>query len=171
MSDLYDKDILTWSERQADLLCRLAVGERVNDQIHWQNVVEEVESMGHSELHRTESLLAQALCCRLKMMAWPNSPDVPHWQEEATLFQMDAARAFQESMRHQPAATAQCPHRAAEHQPVKPGQRPNDMPRVFGCKLLHGVPLRLICSCSSQTSLSAGERDAVPWLVAANRPR
>ena len=32
-------------------------------------------------------------------MARPNSPEVPHWQDAATLFQMDAARAFQESMR------------------------------------------------------------------------
>jgi hypothetical protein len=42
---------------------------------------------------------------------------------------------------------------------------------VFRYKLLHGVPLRLIRCCSSQTSLSAGERDDVPCLVAANRPR
>jgi hypothetical protein len=81
------------------LLRRLAGGERVNDQVDWENVVEEVESVGRSELHRTESLLTQALRPRLKIMAWPNSPEVPHSQEEVTLFQMDAARAFQESMR------------------------------------------------------------------------
>lgn len=40
MSDLYEEDILTWSERQADLLRRLAAGERVNDQVDWENVVE-----------------------------------------------------------------------------------------------------------------------------------
>jgi hypothetical protein len=99
MNDLYEEDILTWSARQADLLRRLAAGERVNDQVDWENVVEEVESVGRSELHRTESLLTQALRHRLKIMAWPNSPEVPHWQEEMILFQMDAARAFQESMR------------------------------------------------------------------------
>jgi hypothetical protein len=31
MSNLYDTDILLWSEQQADLLRRLAAGERVND--------------------------------------------------------------------------------------------------------------------------------------------
>ncbi len=51
MNDLYEEDILTWSERQAELLRRLAAGERVNDQVDWQNVVEEVESVGRSELH------------------------------------------------------------------------------------------------------------------------
>ena len=99
MSVLYDTDILGWSERQAELLRRLAAGERVNDLIDWENVAEEVESVGRSELHRTESLLTQALRHRLKIMAWPTSSEVPHWQEEVTLFQMDAARAFQESMR------------------------------------------------------------------------
>ena len=99
MSDLYDTDILGWSERQAELLRRLAAGERVNDQIDWENVAEEVESVGRSELHRTESLLTQTLRHRLKIMAWFSSSEVSRWQEEATLFQMDAARAFQESMR------------------------------------------------------------------------
>lgn len=98
MSD-YDTDILSWSERQASLLRRLAAGERVNEQIDWENVAEEVESVGRSELHRTESLLIQALRHRLKILAWPNAPQVPHWEEEAAIFQMDAARAFQESMR------------------------------------------------------------------------
>ena len=50
-------------------------------------------------LNYTESLLTQALRHRLKIMAWPNSSEVPHWQEETTLFQMGAARAFQGSMR------------------------------------------------------------------------
>jgi hypothetical protein len=99
MSDLYDTDILGWSERQAELLRRLAAGERVNDQIDWENVAAELESVGRSELHRTESLLTQALRHRLKIMAWPTTSEVPHWQEEATLFQLDAARAFQEPMR------------------------------------------------------------------------
>ena len=60
MSDLYDTDILIWSERQGELLRRLARGERVNDQVDWENVVEEVESVGRDQLHAVESLLVQA---------------------------------------------------------------------------------------------------------------
>jgi hypothetical protein len=56
-----------------------------------------VESAGRSELRRTESLLTQALRHQRKIMAWPSS--VEHWQEELILFQMDAGRAFQESIR------------------------------------------------------------------------
>ena len=39
--DLYDDDILWWSEQQAELLRRVAAGEGVNDQL-----VEEIESGG-----------------------------------------------------------------------------------------------------------------------------
>ena len=53
----------------------------------------------------------------------------------------------------------------------QPGQRPNDMCDLFRYKLLHGVPLRLICFCSSQAGLSAVGRDAAPGLVAVNLPR
>ena len=55
--------------------------------------------MGHSGRHRAESLLIQALCHRLKIMAWPNSPEVPRWQEEPVIFRMDAARADQPAMK------------------------------------------------------------------------
>jgi hypothetical protein len=48
MSD-YDTDLLLWSERQADLLRRMAAGERVNDQVDWENVAEEIESLGRSD--------------------------------------------------------------------------------------------------------------------------
>jgi hypothetical protein len=99
MVDLYDNDILTWSERQAALLRRVAAGEAPNETPDWENIVEEIESVGRSELHRTESLLIQALRHRLKIMAWPNSPEVPHWHEEVVIFQMDAARAYQPAMK------------------------------------------------------------------------
>jgi len=36
---LYDTDILIWSERQADLLRRLAGGERLNETIDWEIVI------------------------------------------------------------------------------------------------------------------------------------
>ncbi len=61
MSELYQDDILLWSERQSELLHRLAGGERVNDQVDWENVIEEVESLGREQLLAVQSLLRQAL--------------------------------------------------------------------------------------------------------------
>ena len=48
MTDLYDEDILLWSERQSDLLRRIAAGEPVNEQPDWVNIIEEVESVGRA---------------------------------------------------------------------------------------------------------------------------
>jgi len=98
MSD-YDTDTLTWSERQAALLRRIAAGERINDQVDWENVIEEVESVGRSDLHAVESWLMQALRHDLKAKAWPLSRDEPHWRAEARGFRAQARARFTESMR------------------------------------------------------------------------
>jgi hypothetical protein len=47
MSDLYDTDIVEWSERQAALLRRLGRGERINsDELDWPHIAEEIEDVG-----------------------------------------------------------------------------------------------------------------------------
>ena len=99
MTDLYDTDVLLWSEQQAALLRRIAAGERINDQVDWENVIEEVESVGREQLHSVESLLVQALAHMLKAEAWPLARDAPHWHAEARRFRGDAADRFVPSMR------------------------------------------------------------------------
>ena len=99
MSDLYDDDILLWSERQSDLLRRIAAGEPVNERPDWVNIIEEVESVGRSDLRAVESLLLQAFMHMLKAEAWPNLLSVPAWQSDALLFRTQARRAFSPSMR------------------------------------------------------------------------
>ena len=99
MSD-YDTDILTWSERQADLLRRRATGELVNDaELDWPNIAEEIEDVGGNALRACRSLLVQALLHDLKAEAWPLSVEVPHWRAEARGFRDDAAEAFSPAMR------------------------------------------------------------------------
>jgi hypothetical protein len=95
----YDIDILQWSEHQAALLRRLAAGERVNDQVDWENVVEEIESVGNEQLHAVESLLVQALRHMLKAEAWPHHRDAPTWQADAIDFRQQAQRRFAPLMR------------------------------------------------------------------------
>jgi hypothetical protein len=99
MSDLYDDDILWWSEQQAELLRRVAAGERVNDQVDWNNIIDEVESLGRSETRACTSALVQMLLHGLKLMAWPNSTAVPSWRDEVSMRRMEAADAFAPSMR------------------------------------------------------------------------
>jgi Domain of unknown function DUF29 len=99
MDDIYDTDVLVWSEEQAALLRRLAAGERVNDQVDWANVIDEVESVGSEQLHAVQSFLVQALIHELKAIGWPQSHDAPAWRADAIRFRGDAARRYTPSMR------------------------------------------------------------------------
>ena len=100
MSDLYDQDILLWSERQAAQLRRLAADVRVNDaDLDWENIIEEIESVGNSELRAVESNLIQALIHALKIQGWPATPYVSHWRAEVRGFRADATDRCTPSMR------------------------------------------------------------------------
>ena len=96
--DLYNRDALAWSEQQADLLRRLARGERVND-VDWDHVVEEIEDLGLSELNAVHSYLLQILVHLLKLHGWPDLNACQHWRSEIAIFQADAERRYAPSMR------------------------------------------------------------------------
>lgn len=100
MSDLYDEDIVLWSERQADLLRRRAAGELVNEaELDWPNIAEEIESVGNEQRFAVESLLVQAIAHRLKAEAWPTCRDAATWRADSRRFRDDAASRFVPSMR------------------------------------------------------------------------
>jgi hypothetical protein len=97
-NDLYERDVLAWSEHQADLLRRLARGERVND-VDWDHVVEEIEDVGLSELNSVRSYLRLMLLHLLKVQGWPGHLASTHWRQEVIGFQEEAAQRFAPSMR------------------------------------------------------------------------
>jgi hypothetical protein len=100
MGDLYDDDVLLWSERQAQLLRRRAAGELINDaELDWPNIAEEIEDVGSNRLHAVESLLVQAMRHALKAKAWLHSLDAPSWRADAIDFCRQARRRFVPSMR------------------------------------------------------------------------
>ena len=93
MSDLYDTDIVTWSEHQAELLRRRAAGELVNDaEIDWPNVAEEIESVGNEQRHAVESLLTNIMQHLLQIAAWPETSAVSHWQHEIDGWRVQVVR-------------------------------------------------------------------------------
>ena len=99
MGELYDDDIVEWSEHQARLVRQHAAGEPGNEAPDWTNIIEEVESVGRSERNAVESLWTLAFLHDLKCEAWPLSRDVPHWRAEARLFRRQARRRYTPSMR------------------------------------------------------------------------
>jgi uncharacterized protein DUF29 len=96
---LYERDALAWAEQQADLLRRLATGERLNAAVDWPNVIEEVRDVGLSELRACQSLLERALAHLLKLHALPESQAAKHWRDEIRAFLHDVQRRFTPSMR------------------------------------------------------------------------
>ena len=96
--DLYQRDIVVWSRHQADLLRRLASGERLNEAVDWPNVIEEIEDLGRSQLQACESLLLQAFVHLLKLRLHPESDAVGGWRQEVAAFLTGARREFTASM-------------------------------------------------------------------------
>jgi hypothetical protein len=80
MSD-YDTDLLLWSEHQAALLRRAATGERVNDQVDWENVAEEIESLGKSDRRELTNRIRVILIHLIKLQASPATAPRPGWHE------------------------------------------------------------------------------------------
>lgn len=100
MSDLHDRDVVAWSERQGALLRRIAKGGRVeSNELDWPNIAEEIESVGQSQIDAVESLVTLAFVHDLKATAWPLARDAPGWQADARLFRRQAKRKYRPSMR------------------------------------------------------------------------
>ena len=95
---LYDTDLLAWSREQAERLRCVAAGERVND-VDWANVIEEIESVGRSDMKAVRSLFTNAIAHALKIVAWPDDWAVRHWQVEAGDFLFQGRERFEPSMR------------------------------------------------------------------------
>jgi hypothetical protein len=82
MSDLYDSDILEWSERQAALLRRRAAGELVNEaELDWPNIAEEIESMGQAQRRELASRIAAILLHLMKLQASPATEPRAGWRD------------------------------------------------------------------------------------------
>jgi hypothetical protein len=99
MGDLYDADVLEWSEHQARLLRQHAAGEGGNEAPDWANIIEEIESVGQSQVDAVESWWFQAFLHDLKAEAWPLARDVPTWRGDARGFRAQARRKYRPSMR------------------------------------------------------------------------
>jgi hypothetical protein len=93
-SDLYGDDIVLWSKRQAELLRRMAAGERVDDQIDWPNVIEDARSRAWSDRR-----CGSPYSISLLMLGWPDAGAVPFRAAEVTSQLADAHEDFRESMR------------------------------------------------------------------------
>ena len=90
-SDLYRCDGYTWSKNQAEALRR-----RDLDQIDWDNVIEEIESVGRAEKNRWVSHCARAIEQLLAIEYWKSASagTVQHWATEIRAYRIGMASAI-----------------------------------------------------------------------------
>ena len=100
MSSLYDDDILLWSEQQAAAIRRLGRNAReLPNELDIENLAEEIESVGRSELVSVESDLERMLVHLIRLVVEPDSTSVRHWRSEIAAFHASARRRYSPSMR------------------------------------------------------------------------
>lgn len=95
---LYEDDILAWSEQQVAELRRLAAQPALTNAVDWENVIEEIESLGRSDVEAVESLIENALVRILKIFSDPQSLSQRQWRTETTGFLKQARKRLRPSM-------------------------------------------------------------------------
>ena len=90
MSD-YETDLVIWADRQADLLRRMGAGERVNDQVDWENVAEEIEALARSDRRALRNRVRTILVHLIKLLASPATEPRAGWIE--TVYEQRSAIA------------------------------------------------------------------------------
>lgn len=96
---LYDDDIVTWAEEQSAALRVLAARSDLSNILDWENVIEEIESVGRSDIERVVSALSQMLIHVLKYASAPGTQPTRSWRKEVLVFQASAHRNYRASMR------------------------------------------------------------------------
>jgi hypothetical protein len=92
----YEADFYEWTQTQAAKL-REAGSRRLNLDVDWENVAEEIESLGRSDLRGVESHVIRILAHLLKLEYSPASSPRADWAISVLNHRADAKRILQDS--------------------------------------------------------------------------
>jgi hypothetical protein len=97
---LYEDDIVSWSERQAQAIRELArTRPELSNLLDWENIAEEIETLGRSEWKAVASHIRMALAHILKEVCDPAALSRLAWRGETRTALRDAREDFLPSMR------------------------------------------------------------------------
>ena len=97
VESLYDADILAWCELQAAALRARRAGDAILD---WDNLAEEIEDLGKSQLQGCESQLENIIEHLLKLEYVRSPRDYPHWRGEIRPFRTTLAKRITQTIRN-----------------------------------------------------------------------
>ncbi len=96
---LYETDIVAWAEQQARAIRDLARARpELSNALDWENVAEEIDTVGRSEARQVASLLRQFLIHLAKALSDPDSPSLNRWRAETAVFHADARDGYTSAM-------------------------------------------------------------------------
>jgi hypothetical protein len=89
MTTLYEEDYVLWTEKTVEQLRQKNFAA-----VDWENVIEEIESMGRSERQAVESLLTELIKHLLKVGYWESERErnARHWLGEIANFRVQLRR-------------------------------------------------------------------------------
>lgn len=92
----YDTDLMLWAESQARAL-RDAADAGTNLPIDWENVAEEIESLGKSQAREVASRIRVVLVHLMKLQAWPAAEPQTGWRETIVEQRSEIERVLEDS--------------------------------------------------------------------------
>lgn len=98
-TDLWETDILAWSEQQAEALRELAARRDLPNALDLGHVVEDIEDAGQRESNEVKSFIRLVLGHAVKCLADPKALSVRHWHAEIGNWQSELADRVTPSMR------------------------------------------------------------------------
>lgn len=97
---LYDQDVDAWAQQQADALHRLAESRPdLPNELDLENVAEEIEDAGKSELGNVETFVELILIHLIKAASVPDTDPLRAWSKEVRVFRAQLLRKLTRSMR------------------------------------------------------------------------
>lgn len=106
---LYENDFFLWTERQTEAL-RRAAREGANLPLDWENLAEEIESLGKSDRRRLHNRVYQILRHLLKLKYSQAKNPRPGWQDEV----QEHRRRLEQVLRDSPSLRQMLPDIVAE---------------------------------------------------------
>jgi hypothetical protein len=92
---LYERDYYEWTQAQARLLRQRPSGSNALD---YDNLAEEIEDMGRSQLNACRSMVRNILLHFLKLTCLASQRPARHWRSEIVAFRLDLQRDLSPSL-------------------------------------------------------------------------